>query len=94
MTINLDIAQLKSLLRDSAELGVANYIKQMSPVEDSVSQREAFRMYGESRVRGWIDEGMVSAMRGGKSANSKILYSRAELMAADKTERLLYQIGR
>lgn len=94
MTITIDIDQLKTLLRDSAELGVANYIKQMTPKSDNVSQREAYRLYGEARIRKWLDEKMISVMKQGKSDNCKMLYSRAELMAADKTERILYQIGR
>lgn len=94
MTITIDLNQLKTLLRDSAELGVANYLKQIRPKDDTVSQREAYRLYGSGRVKKWLNENRISVMKSGKSDNCKMLYSRAELMAADKTERMLYQIGR
>lgn len=94
MNVTLDTEQLRRMLREAAELGVANYIKTMRPKDDTVSQREAYRLYGEARVRGWLGDRLITAMKQGRSDNSKMLYSRAELMAADKTERLLYQIGK
>lgn len=93
MNIIIDSYQFKKLLREAAELGVANYIKTMQPKSDSVSQREAFRLYGESRVRGWLHDKMVTAMKTGHSDNSRIWYSRAELMAADTAERHMLQVG-
>lgn len=93
MNIIIDSYEFKKLLREAAELGVANYIKTMQPKSDSVSQREAFRLYGESRVRGWLHDKMVTAIKTGHSDNSRIWYSRAELMAADTAERHMLQVG-
>lgn len=94
MQVVIDVMQLRHMLREAAELGVANYIKTMRPKDDTVSQREAYRLYGAARVKKWLDDNLVTAMKQGSSENCKMLYSMAELMAADKTERLLYQIGK
>lgn len=51
-------------------------------------QREAYREFQECRVKRWVRKGTVSTTRGGSSIRSKVLYSRAELMAADKSEKI------
>lgn len=71
-----------------AELGAANYAKSISLENDSISQRAAYREFGESRVKRWIKSGLVSKVRSGTTKRSKFIYSRAELLAADKTEKI------
>ena len=77
-----------------AELGAANYVKYTKPAVDLVSQREAYRLFQESRVKRWVQKGIISGARGGSSIRSKVLYSMADLMAADKSEKLNSIINR
>lgn len=86
--IQLELYELKNICMEMAELGAANYVKQTKPGEDLISQREAYRLFQEGRVRRWVSIGLVSCTRGGSSANSKLLYSMAELMSADKSEKI------
>ncbi len=86
--IVLELYELKNLCMEMAELGAANYVKQTTPAKDLVSQREAYRLFQECRVKRWVKDGRVSTQRGGSSIRSKVLYSRAELMAVDKSEKL------
>ena len=86
--ITLELYELKNLCMEMAELGAAQYVKQTKPGEDLVSQREAYRLFQETRVRRWVNNGVVTGTRAGNSCNSKVLYSRAELLAADKSERI------
>lgn len=88
MPIILELYELKSLCAEMAELGAANYAKRIAPADDLISQREAYREFQECRVKKWVQQGRVSTTRGGASIRSKVLYSRAELMAADKSERI------
>ena len=92
--INLELYELKNLCMEMAELGAANYVRQTSPGEDLVSQREAYRLFQETRVKRWVSKGLVSGTRCGSSNRSKILYSRAELLAADKSEQINSLINR
>ena len=86
--IQLELYELKNLCMEMAELGAANYIKQTKPGKDLISQREAFRIFNETRVRRWIKTQTVVGHREGSSTRSKILYSMAELMSADKSEKI------
>ena len=62
-----------------AELGAANYAKMVFPAKDLISQREAYKSFGEARVH---------PTRNGAEKRSKILYSRAELLTIEKTEKI------
>jgi len=86
MAIVLELYELKNLCMEMAELGAANYIRKVAPGQDEISQREAYRLFGETRVKTWIRVGLVAAQRGGVAKNSKKMYSRAELEAAKKSE--------
>lgn len=77
-----------------AELGAANYAKLFMPGVDRISQRCAYRGYGEARVKRWVKANLVSKHRSGKTIRSKIIYSKAELMAADKAESINQYINR
>lgn len=92
--ITLDLYELKNLCSEIAELGAANYIKQTKPAVDLISQREAYRLFQEGRVKRWVQKGVVSGSRCGSSTRSKVLYSMAELMAADKSEKINSIINR
>lgn len=86
--INLDLYDIKNICMDMAELGAANYAKMTTPGEDILSQRQAYRQFGESRVKRWVDDGIVAKVRVGKTKQSKIIYSKAELISVEKSERL------
>lgn len=88
MAITLELYELKNLCMEMAALGAANYVKQTTPAKDLISQREAYREFQECRVKRWVKNGIVSKTRGGSSIRSKVLYSRAELLAADKSEKI------
>jgi hypothetical protein len=85
MLIVLDLYEYKTMVKEMVELGVAEYVAQTIPNKDLISQREAFREFGENRVREWSS--MLSKKRAGIASRSKILYSRSELLALDKGEK-------
>ena len=73
---------------EMAALGAANYAKSITPAKDLMSQREAYRVFGEVRVKRWVHDGLVTGSRMGSTIRSKIQYSRAELMAANTAEKM------
>lgn len=87
MAVVLELYELKKLCVEIAELGVANYVKNTAPGKDVLSQREAYSCFGEARVKAWLNSGLVEAHKAGDSRNSKMMYSRAELMAASNGEK-------
>jgi phage pi2 protein 07 len=73
------------MMMELMELGAAAYVARMIPGKDLISQREAYREFGEARVKEWSS--MLSKKRAGIASRSKILYSRSELLALDKGEK-------
>ena len=59
MGIVLELYELKNLCRDMAELGAANYAKMVFPAKDLISQREAYKSFGEARVKRWVRQQLV-----------------------------------
>ena len=47
-------------------------------IKDEISQREAFRLFGQTTVRSWVNEGLVKRIKIGDK-NTKVTYSRIEL---------------
>ena len=88
MGIVLELYELKNLCKDMAELGAANYAKMVFPAKDLISQREAYKSFGEARVKRWVRQQLVHPTRNGAEKRSKILYSRAELLTIEKTEKI------
>lgn len=84
----MELYELKNLCADMAELGAARQRQHESPAADLISQREAYRLFGETRVKRWKDDGLITAVRLGTTRTSKRQYSRVELMAVEKAERL------
>ena len=94
MAITLELYELKNICKDMAELGAASFYKKMAQGKDLISQREEYSEYGEARVKGWVKMELVSKQRVGSARNSKLLYSRAELISAEKTDKLNYYINK
>lgn len=92
--MDIELWELKTICMEMAELGVANYIKRIEPANDLISQREAYRLHGEARVKRWVKMGLLSTERSGSTIRSKILYSRAELMSIETSNKLKNIINR
>ncbi len=92
--VALELFELKNLCMEMAELGVATYVKSQAPAKDLISQREAYRLFQEQRVKRWKQIGLVKPIRMGETKRSKLQYSRAELLAADKSEKMNFLINK
>jgi hypothetical protein len=88
MNLTIELYEFKNICMDMAELGAANYAKRFCPAKDNMSQREAYRTFGETRVRNWVRRGVVRTIRSGETKRTKILYSYAELRAMDTAEKM------
>ncbi len=86
MFITFDTFELKRMFEEVANIAVAAYQKQLCPADDLLSQREAYEQFQEVRVRRWRDEGLITARRSGSARNSKIQYSRTELLQVAAAE--------
>ena len=80
-----DLHEQKTLIMESAALGASIALNRLGLIKDEISQREAYRICGESCVRTWLNRGWVHRVKPG-TGNSKVTYSRIEL---DTVKRLV-----
>lgn len=93
-SVILTSAQLRRLLEESAKAGAAAFARTLQPKDDLVTQREAYRLFGEARVKRWLADGLLTTERTGTSVRSRRLYSRAQLYAAEGAEQLQWAAWR
>lgn len=77
--MELELWQLKNIIKAAAEEAVKKYIISQDPTKDEMSERQAYREFGEGWVQSLVASGQVKPVRKGKCANSRKIYSRAEL---------------
>ncbi|GHT15694.1 hypothetical protein AGMMS4956_16230 [Bacteroidia bacterium] len=89
--MQIELYQFKNLCMEMAELGAANYAKEIAPASDQISQRKAYSRFGETKVKRWEHEksNLLHIKRAGNSSRSKKLYSLAELLAIEKAEKYI-----
>lgn len=76
--MEIEIHELRSLLKDAAELGSLKTLIAVGQIPEMISQREAYKLYGEGVVKRWVKEGLLRRHKDG-DATSKVRYSRIEL---------------
>jgi hypothetical protein len=82
--------------------GVAKAIKQLEPQSDKLTQRQAYAFlrkrdteyggqaeHGEAWLKRKVEDGSLHPRRRGKSLNSPLIYSKAELLEALAVEEAL-----
>ncbi|WP_298938326.1 hypothetical protein [uncultured Dysgonomonas sp.] len=81
--------ELATLLKNAAEQGTANAIKEEQPVPDQLTKADAYRLYGRSNVDRWLREGLISKQQ--PTDTSQIFFDRSELEAvAASSNRITY----
>ncbi len=75
----------KQLRIESAAIGAEIALKRLGLIKDEISEREAFRTFGQGRVKTWRNKGLVKRVKVGDK-NSKATYSRIELETLNTLE--------
>lgn len=82
----MNIIEEKHLRIESATLGAEIALARLGLIRDEISQREAFRLFGEGKVRSWINAGYTKGIKG-EGLNSKKTFSRVELQTIANLEK-------
>jgi hypothetical protein len=82
---SLSLLEEKNQQIELATLAVDIVLSRFGIIKDEISQREAFRLFDEARVRTWVNKGLVKFVRG-TSINSPHTYSRIELETIKRLE--------
>lgn len=84
----MNILEEKNIRIESASLGAEIVLRKLGIVRDEISQREAYRLFGEAKVRSWMNQGLISRVKSG-AVNSKTTYSLIELEVIQRLESSL-----
>lgn len=82
----MTIHEEKALRIESATLGAEIVLRKLGIVRDEISQREAYRIFGEANVKSWLNSHLITRVKE-SSGNSKVTYSLIEL---ETIERLIH----
>lgn len=75
----LSESQILNLCMKASEWGAIKALKNVGLYNDEISQREAFRTYGEANVRTWESRKLIKGIPINDKKHSKKLYSKEEL---------------
>lgn len=90
MSINLQKYELANMLRDAGDYAVRQYRIEKGEERPFLSQREAYRIFGEGLVKRWVREGLIKRRKDGEGT-STVRYDRLELEVLSKSNnRLTY----
>jgi len=86
MDIILDSATFRRFTLDMIQIGRQDMLIQQGMLKDKISQRQAFKRFGETRVKTWEERKLISSQKD-KGATSTRYYSLQELTILEKSER-------
>ena len=76
--------EYRNALVDAAEVGARKVLTELGLAKPYMKLREAYRAYGEGKVKRWIAEGLVEVKKDGPR-NSSLRIDRIQLESLAKT---------
>ena len=89
MNITLSVKALEDMIDSMSRIWEAKYVAAFNPEIERISERTAFKVFGESNVRRWLQEGKITFKRMSRGRNSKKEYSYSELIALKQKEIII-----
>lgn len=88
----MDLFTLKQEMMEMAQLAVQAIVKDVMPVSDELTTRQAYKKFGRRWVDKQIKNKTIKGRRKGTAENSPVIYSRFELMAIKQAEERMATI--
>jgi len=85
-SITFDHVTFQRYTLDLINIGRCDMLVQLGFIKDKISQRQAFKMFGKSRVETWEKRKLIDSIKE-KGATSTRYYSLQRLMILDKSEK-------
>ena len=75
MSLHLvSIKAIRDIIKDAFAAGMLEADKIRYPNRDLISQREAYRRFGETSIKRWRNAGLITPQRTGPNANHTLTY--------------------
>jgi len=85
MQLILDSTQFRQFAKDMLDVGRIDLAVQLGLVKDKISQRQAYKRFGETRVNTWEQRKLIESVKE-KGNTSTRYYSLIQLTILDKGE--------
>lgn len=86
MEIKMDSVMFRKFTHDMLQVGRLDMAIQLGLTKTTISQRQAFKRFGESRVKTWESRGLISSVKE-KGNTSKRNYSVVDLEILYRSEK-------
>ncbi len=86
MEYTISKGELRQLLIDAVNVGRLDMLIQLGQVKSKISQRQAYKRYGEARVDTWEKRGLIKSIKN-KGATSTRYYSITDLDILDRLDK-------
>lgn len=87
--MQVDIFKLKQTIIEAGEIAALSIMRLQNPAFDEVKFKEAVEIAGSERwLKYHIKKGTIKGRKRGTAKNSPIYYSRLEIAAVKKAERI------
>lgn len=77
--MEIELWELKNIVKAAAEEAVKKYILSQAPTKDEITERQAYKEYGNAWVKSQVALGLVKPIRKGTAKNSPRIYPRSVL---------------
>jgi hypothetical protein len=87
MHVTTEVYRLKGFLAEVIAIADAERDRRESPRRDRLTQRQAYREFGEAEIKSMFEAGLIRRERLGSRKNSPAHYSRVEILMAIAARR-------
>jgi hypothetical protein len=79
---------MAELLSDAVAIGVQKGLEATGAAPKYISQNRAHKLFKRSRVRNWVNDGMIAGKPNGNGRCSTVFYEYAKLLELDASDRI------
>lgn len=91
--MEIELWELKNIIKAAAEEAVKKYILSQTPTKDEITERQAYKEYGNAWVKNQVALGFIKPMRKGTAKNSPKVYLRSVLSELKHGNPLLKSVA-
>lgn len=80
----MDDKVLERIIASAIKIGVIQTLAELGIYEEQISEKQAFKMYGEKRVKDWRHKRWIVGYPSGNLSRAKFYFKRSELETASR----------
>jgi hypothetical protein len=81
--------EISALLSRAVEIGVERGLENAAAAPKLISQNKAYKIFKKSRVRNWVNDGLIAGKPNGNGRTSTVYFEYAKLMELDASDRIV-----